>query len=264
MSIAKVVVKIEGGVVSNVFCSNPNFEYVVLDLDVMAVEDNTDFTEASFSDGVTAQQVYDGYTDEPELTLTNSDAVQLSTVLDYLYDEEREHFEESYEVGDVEMGFDGYAAHEFTELQKTHIFYHLVMLYNLISSQNSNNDSGYTFEENERGNLVIRMATHARAKTVEMLTTSSHTDFDFLDKLLEAAGQTSLGQLHRVLPENIGALTDAPIIGTSSFAPDTESDDNDKVWWYPNYAVSSFAKELINHGEVTFTAAPENRKDKNA
>jgi len=134
----------------------------------------------------------------------------------------------------------------------------------LISSQNSNNESGYTLEENERGNLVIRMAAHARAKTVEMLTTSSHTDFDFLDKLLEAAGQTSLGQLHRVLPENIGALTDAPIIGTSSFAPDTESDDNDKVWWYPDYAVKSFASELINHGEVTFTAAPENRKDKNA
>lgn len=65
-------------------------------------------------------------------------------------------------------------------------------------------------------------------------------------------------------PENIGALTSAPIFanevnwsecdnGGITPVPYPES----LVWWYPNYAVSDPWEELRNHGRVVFTAAPK-------
>ena len=63
-----------------------------------------------------------------------------------------------------------------------------------------------------------------------------------------------------VAPEDIGALTDAPIIcddnwtveddGTFQIFPET------KVWWFPNYMVENPMETLATTGEVIFTAAP--------
>jgi hypothetical protein len=56
------------------------------------------------------------------------------------------------------------------------------------------------------------------------------------------------------MPEEIGALTSAPIIG------ETERDDNGvlvrtcKVWWYPDYAVRSFVDDLIEWGYTVLSA----------
>lgn len=62
-------------------------------------------------------------------------------------------------------------------------------------------------------------------------------------------------------PENIGALTDAPILTDD---PDYSNCGNmpsihpeSLVWWYPNYAVSDPWEELRNHGRVVFAAAPK-------
>jgi len=63
-----------------------------------------------------------------------------------------------------------------------------------------------------------------------------------------------------IQPEEIGALTDAPIFGH------VDRDDQGKVvnvghvWWYPDYMVSDPIEELATKGTVTFVGAPENAK----
>lgn len=61
-----------------------------------------------------------------------------------------------------------------------------------------------------------------------------------------------------IRPEEIGALTAAPIISDS-----VERDDNGKlvstgdVWWHARYAVDDELKELLEHGEYVFPKAPK-------
>ena len=50
-----------------------------------------------------------------------------------------------------------------------------------------------------------------------------------------------------ILPEEIGALTSAPILGFK--------DENEKVtsvYWFPNYCITSPLLELLNTGKVIF------------
>jgi hypothetical protein len=61
-----------------------------------------------------------------------------------------------------------------------------------------------------------------------------------------------------IQPEEIGALTAAPILSDSA-----ERDDQgnlvkvDQVYWFPDYAVRSELEELYEKGEVFFPAAKE-------
>jgi hypothetical protein len=65
-----------------------------------------------------------------------------------------------------------------------------------------------------------------------------------------------------IQPEEVGALTSAPIFGH------VERDDQGKlmtaghVWWYPDYAVKDPITVLAETGTVTFAGAPENLKEK--
>ena len=62
-----------------------------------------------------------------------------------------------------------------------------------------------------------------------------------------------------VPPEDIGALTSAPILSDSA-----QRDDNDKLtaigdcWWFPNYQVESELETLLEKGHVDFDLAPSN------
>jgi len=261
MNNTKIVITVEGGLVVDVKSSNPNIEYVVIDKD-FADADISDKVNFLFDDNISVKQILEGYQDEAVSTLTEEHRTHLQKVLDHNYEYEHSNFEEfgyiDVDGREIIKSLDEYAVHEFNREQKRHMFYHWVQLSNMLSSMQTEPD--YTFELSRNAkNLVIRMGSSAKVKTQEMLSTSSHTDFDFLDKLLEAAGVTPLGQLYRVLPENVGALTDAPIIGTSQFLDEADSTENEKVWWYPDYAVTSFAEQLILNGIVVFTASPQNK-----
>lgn len=118
----------------------------------------------------------------------------------------------------------------------------------------------YEYKVTPNGNLEITMQPWVLEETKAMLANATHMDFGFLDALLDVTEWRNQGFLYRVLPEDIGALTDAPIIGTSDFKEGSEADSSDKVWWYPDYAVTSFAEILIETGKVVFTAAPEDNK----
>ncbi|MCZ2113085.1 MAG: hypothetical protein LC131_04525 [Anaerolineae bacterium] len=114
------------------------------------------------------------------------------------------------------------------------------------------------FNIDAAGNLVISRLRSEKADLQEMLEKCVHKDHGFLADLLEYTGRGPNGHLDQVAPEDIGALTDAPIL-----TDDLEVDDqgvktiHGRVWWFPNYQIESFAETLIKTGNVTFQLVPE-------
>jgi hypothetical protein len=72
------------------------------------------------------------------------------------------------------------------------------------------------------------------------------------DTLLELLESYLTNGWDWVMPEDIGALTSAPILE----APDG------RVYWHERYQVESAAEELMTGNTVTFDGAPENREPK--
>lgn len=78
-------------------------------------------------------------------------------------------------------------------------------------------------------------------------------------------GLTTNGVLEWVRPEEIGALTSAPILGE-----DVERDDRGKllsvgrVWWFENYQVHDPFEVMKEHQGVFFSPAPDNKPPKKA
>lgn len=58
-----------------------------------------------------------------------------------------------------------------------------------------------------------------------------------------------------ISPEDIGALTDAPILANGSL-----DDPRVKIWWYPDYQVKSPLEDIAETGKTIFTLAPEDKQ----
>lgn len=126
-----------------------------------------------------------------------------------------------------------------------------------------------TFYQGEEGavegDLIITsgVSSYVDNETIKrMYDEAPHKDHAFLDSLLDYMATYRYGTVHyyRVLPEWIGALTDAPIITDNEPIHQDDGtvifDDDAKFWWYPNYQVSSFGERLIENGQVIFDKAP--------
>lgn len=71
---------------------------------------------------------------------------------------------------------------------------------------------------------------------------------------------TANGELYIVLPEWIGALTDAPIFSDELDYCGGDSDrvrSVGRVWWFPDYQILDPMQILLDTGEVIFARAPE-------
>ena len=71
---------------------------------------------------------------------------------------------------------------------------------------------------------------------------------------------TANGELYSVLPEWIGALTDAPIFTDELGYCGGDSDRcryTGRLWWFPDYQILNELQILIDTGEVIFTLDPE-------
>lgn len=55
-----------------------------------------------------------------------------------------------------------------------------------------------------------------------------------------------------VAPEEINALTDAPILGTVTRDDMGEITEVHAIWWYPNYAIRSPLEDLRDDGFTIF------------
>lgn len=58
-----------------------------------------------------------------------------------------------------------------------------------------------------------------------------------------------------VAPEDIGALTDAPILSDDSKDDDDKYPEDAKFYWYPSYQLKSPLCDLRDFGEAIFTQA---------
>lgn len=117
------------------------------------------------------------------------------------------------------------------------------------------------------GNLEITCDDPDKEELQDILDSTTHKDHGFLADMLEYTGWQPNGQLFKVQPEWIGALTDAPILTDNLLFPDKGDPTitpESKVWWFPNYMIESFAETLILDGRVVFTKAPQNDEQESA
>jgi hypothetical protein len=97
------------------------------------------------------------------------------------------------------------------------------------------------FIKNEN-NLVIKLLPEGKTLIQNCKRAGVNIDSDtFFEDLVE--WQLCNGW-EKLRPEDIGALTDAPIFSESG---------EDKVYWFPNYQIESPVQILLEKGEVTFT-----------
>jgi hypothetical protein len=113
------------------------------------------------------------------------------------------------------------------------------------------------FNITPNGNLEIVMEDENREDIQDLVEKYPHDGMFLRELLVEYTGWTGNGQLYQVNPEDVAALTDAPIV-----TDELEILDNGdrvvhgSVWWFPAYERYHFGEELLKHGRVFFTFAP--------
>jgi hypothetical protein len=111
-----------------------------------------------------------------------------------------------------------------------------------------------TFEILENNNLRITLTREGRK---EARRYSKTTDQDFLWEMFEDIFCNS--SLEFLRPEDIGALTDSVIVGCDIPKDEdgeiTKFDGTEKVWWFPNYMVTSIHDQLKEHNKCVLTYA---------
>lgn len=111
----------------------------------------------------------------------------------------------------------------------------------------------YTNEKN--GNLTFHLE-EADRYDLEALRDRTGDEHTQIAEILDQFGYSGNGVFMPISPEDIAALTDAPM-----FTDELDIKDNGdrvvkgKVWWYPGYETTSFLEVLLTKGSVTFTAA---------
>lgn len=100
----------------------------------------------------------------------------------------------------------------------------------------------FILEEGERDDIQ-NMIDNAR----------NDLDHEVLYNMLDMYGYLGNAVLTPIKPEDVGALTDAPMLSDDvEHGEDGERLVRGQVWWFPNYAIESFAHTLMKAGSVTF------------
>ena len=115
------------------------------------------------------------------------------------------------------------------------------------------------FDIQPNGNLRITLLKEAREDVQEIRTMNITAD----NKFAEAIEYQLSNGWTWVSPEDIGALTEAPIL-----TDNIETDDQGKVmhlgvtYWYPQYEVLDPLEQLLLNGFVEFTQAEQESTSK--
>jgi hypothetical protein len=113
----------------------------------------------------------------------------------------------------------------------------------------------FTWTTDANGNMVITADQESRDDLRDLHARQENGDLSFPD--IESRVFEEL-HLQEVRPEEIGALTSAPIV-----TDDVDRDDDGKltrigrVWWFPNYQVECLTETLQQRGTVRLTFAPK-------
>lgn len=104
------------------------------------------------------------------------------------------------------------------------------------------------YKINKGGDLEISVSRAEQSVIKAEKNLREFLSNDYLYDLFEKLVNNS--DLDWIFPEEIGALTDAPILGN-------RDDDGEptSVWWYPQYQVRSPQEDLAEDGQVIFQKA---------
>jgi hypothetical protein len=106
-----------------------------------------------------------------------------------------------------------------------------------------------TLTKDVDGNLVIKLTKSGKNKELKDYLLSL-SDNDALSELLDYELCNGWDMIY---PEEIGALTDAPILSDDAqYNDDGELIWCDNVYWYPDYQVLSPVEELFKYDQVVF------------
>ena len=110
------------------------------------------------------------------------------------------------------------------------------------------------------GNLLLTLEADDVEPVTDILDRLGDQDHLLLAELFEYAGWPGNGVLYPVLPVHVvGALTDAPIISDQvDYEDDGTVNVSGKVWWFPQYELRNFCRDLLEDRKVIFTASPKN------
>lgn len=84
---------------------------------------------------------------------------------------------------------------------------------------------------------------------------------DYIERLLKIVDALEAyscnGSFAFIPAENVGALTDSPIIAESvEYDDDGTPQAVGRLWWFPDYAVIDETQALMDYGITTFSGAP--------
>jgi len=103
-----------------------------------------------------------------------------------------------------------------------------------------------TYDLNTDGSLILKASESERNAIRELMDdprfgTSTRAESEVLEWLLANS------ELEYIAPEEIGALTDAPIMGIRNAEGEVTS-----AWGFMDYAVRSFLTDLVEDGRAVF------------
>lgn len=121
------------------------------------------------------------------------------------------------------------------------------------------------FEQLPDGNLKVLLTPEGREELEALIEDISD---DCQDKIWRQPTENiwyelteshwTNGSYEMLRPEDIGALTEAPIIGLDIARNDDNVvvlDDISRVWYYPDYMIKDELSELLDHGHLIFQKA---------
>ncbi len=106
------------------------------------------------------------------------------------------------------------------------------------------------------GNLTFIMPAGTVDDIENLMARHGGNDEAFLVDLLDTFGFSGNAQFTSILPEDVGALTCAPMLSDDvDYLEDGSRAVRGDVWWYPDYQLRHFGEVLLRDGRVTFTKA---------
>jgi hypothetical protein len=108
----------------------------------------------------------------------------------------------------------------------------------------------YTNLQTDKDNDLIITLNRKNAKGMSKERKIKSED-EVLQDLLEDHLSNGLDWIY---PEDVGALTNSPIISdVAEYNDQGELISCDYLWWFPNYQVTDLIKELFKTGKLVFT-----------
>lgn len=113
------------------------------------------------------------------------------------------------------------------------------------------------FSITPNGNLRISISGKGDHEWVKDAVSKYPDDRTFITELLEHTGWAGNGRLHQVRPEQVGALTDSPLLTNEVvYGDDGDLAEIGKyLWYFDSYALRHCGSVMLEKGGVTFHRA---------